>query len=301
MKKIYIIDKKSNKYQYLKYFKDCEVGENILNYKQIHKDHSNKIIGIAVPPLIDWSLPSEILKKIDKVDGICTKSSWMEYIDLDYCKNKNIIVKNNVGINSQSVAEYAIFQMMNLVCKINYQFINDYKLESNEKSEHIEIMGKTAGIIGLGNIGNRIAVLCRGLGMDVIYWSRNPKIVPYKYQNLDKLLKNADFIFNCVETCKDTMGFLNKTKLSLMKKSSYFISILGGAGWGVEDDYFLIDMVKKGKLAGFSVENNHHKDFILPNDIKNYNIFIPAEIAFYTKESNKRADKAFIDNIISLI
>ncbi len=306
MKSLYIIDDNSQNKYYAKIFESyrsnlhISVGPELLSSKELQEDKNEKIIGIANPELINWELKASQLKNISNIRGICTQSSWKEYIDLEYCVENSIEVMNNVGINSQSVAEHAVFQLMALAKNLPLQIINNFNTETCIKAENTELERKTVGIIGLGNIGSRIAKMSEGLGMKVIYWSRNKKNVSFKYQTLNKVLSKSDAIFNCIETNLETKGFLNKSNLSLMKKSAYFISVLGGAGWGPEDDLYLINAVKKGKLAGFSIENNHHETFKLP-EIGGYNIFMSSATAFYTKEANERAREKFNENIISLL
>lgn len=252
MKNLYIVDDSTNTSVYQIIFPKNkqidlkEVSPTTLSSEKIQRDKLPKILGIAKPKLIDWVLDSTILNKIPNIVGICTKSSWKEYIDLKYCQDNNIKVLNNVGINSRSVAEYAIFQMLALARNLPQQIKNDFNEKTCITQEHTEIENKIAGIIGLGNIGSHIAKICNGLGMKVRYWSRENRNDQYQFLKLHDLLKSSDFIFNCVETSEETRDFLDKTKLNLMKSTTYFISVLGGCGWkNVQDDYHLIEMVKK--------------------------------------------------------
>lgn len=306
MKHLYIVDDTDQKGKYSKLFKEnkkielIDVSPTTLSEKPINTDSVEKIIGIAKPQQLGWKLPSNVLKTIPNLKAICTKSSWKEYIDLNYCEQNNIAIFNNVGINSQSVAEYAIFQMFALARYLPSQIKHQYKEKECISQEHFEIAGKTAGIIGLGNIDSRIAKLCEGLGMNVIYWSRSNKNTNHQFSELNNLLSTSDVIFNCIETSKETSNFLNKSNLELIKPTSFVVSVLGGCGWeNVQDDYYLINMVKKGKLAGYSIENNHHPTFKMP-EIENENIFFPVNMAYYTKEANERANQRFIENILSV-
>ena len=275
-------------------------GEKDLNkYRELFDNDSEKVVGIS-PGVVEWKFPLEVIKKLKKLKGICTKSSWAYYIDIDYCKKSGIIVCNTPGANSQSVAEYAIWQALSLARKFPLQ-LND-KFLTKHDNDHLqtEIMGKTAGIVGLGNVGSRIASLTSGLGMKVIYWNRSKKRIAYKRLTVDKLLKTADFIFNCLEICEGTYGFFDKKRLCSLRKDSYFISVIGGGGWKVEDTDYLIKMVEKGRLAGYSVENEHAEGYKLPKDIRG-NVFIPGAYAWYTKEARKRSNQMWVDSIIGVV
>src|SRR3990172_7758439 len=91
--------------------------KEISKYRELFKDEDEKVIGIA-PGIIEWKFPLEDIKKIINLKGICTKSSWAYYIDIEYCKKNGIVVCNTPGANSQSVAEYAIWMLLSLVRKL---------------------------------------------------------------------------------------------------------------------------------------------------------------------------------------
>ena len=301
---IYLIDKKEDLGDTLKILKPygrivlLDSGEKeVSKYKELYEDEEEKVIGIA-PGVTEWSFPLEDLKKIKNLKGICTKSSWAFYIDVEYCKKNGIPVCNAIAANSQSVAEYAIWQMLSLVKYLPLQIQDNFI--SKHDSEHLqsEIAGKTMGVVGLGNVGGRLAKMGEGLGMKVIYFSRTKKDVSFEKVNISSLLQKSDFVFNCLENYSETKDYFNIKKLSLLQEKAYYISVMGGAGWGIEDIDYLIDRVKKGRLAGLSVENEHGKGYKLPNKIKG-NIFISGAYAWYTKEARERTIQKWTDSIIS--
>ncbi|MFZ2152494.1 MAG: NAD(P)-dependent oxidoreductase [Microgenomates group bacterium] len=265
------------------------------NLSEIFSDPDDKILGIA-PGVIDWKFPLEDLKKIQNLKGICTKSSWGFYIDIEYCRQNNIHVCNVPGANSRSVAEYAFWMMLSLARKLPQQIRDSFQIHESDNL-HVEISDKKIGIIGLGKVGGHLAKMAQGFGMEVWYSGRSPKKNSYKYSPVEDLLKNCDFIFDCLENCPETQNYLNKDRLSLMKSSAYFISVMGGAGWGVEDDEFLVQMVQNNKLAGFSIENEHKGNFPKKFD---GNIFIPPAYAWKTVEAQDRTNKIFTETIVGL-
>ena len=94
-------------------------------------------------------------------------------------------------------------------------------------------------------------------------------------------------------------GFLNKEKLDLLKPEAFVISVISGMGWGPQDDKYLVEMVNKGRLAGFAVENEYEQAFKEPKVGKGKNVFITGNNAYYTKEAQDRSLKMWIDNIIA--
>ena len=151
-----------------------------------------------------------------------------------------------------------------------------------------------------GQIGCGLARIGHGLGMKVVYWSRSGKAVPYSKLSLEEVVSRSDFVFNCLETSSETKGMLNKNVLSRLKPAACFVSVLGGAGFGVEDDEFLINMVKAGKLSGFSIESEHEHGYTVP-DVLGHNIFIPGAYAWFTKEAKERTNKTWLEVIIGAV
>ncbi|MBN2101036.1 hypothetical protein JW710_04075 [Candidatus Dojkabacteria bacterium] len=269
-------------------------------YSEIIDDVDEKILGVYMPNIIEWTLPRGFLEKVKNLKGIATRSAWTDYIDKDYCRENNIPISHTPVANSQSVSEYAIWQLLCLTRKLPLQMEDGFKTFRDDEHTQTEVTGKTMGVIGLGNIGSRIAKLGEGMGMKVLYWNRSDKDVPYEYDTVENVLKRSDFVFNCLETCDETKGFLNKERLGLMKSSAYFVSVLGGAGWGVEDDDYLIEIVRKGKLAGMSAENEHKKGWKEP-DTKGINVFFPGAYAWMTWEAADRMDKMFVEGVIGML
>src|SRR4030043_2441595 len=236
--KIYLIEKKEISSPFvntLQKYGDVvllDSGERDINeYKDLFEGESEKVIGVNTG-IIEWKFPTASLKKIINLRGIASKSSWVNYLDLGYCRKNKIVVNHLVGANSQSVAEYAIWMMFCLARKLPFQIDNNFKVMLNEKSLHVEARGKTMGILGLGKIGKRVDKMGKGLGMNVIYWSRKTKEKSFKYMTLEDVLRQSDFVFNCVQTLEETRGFLNKERLDLLRPESYVISVISGMGWG---------------------------------------------------------------------
>ncbi len=303
--KIYLIEN-NNKIDYKKELQAygeviiLDSGEkDISKYEELFENDEPKIIGVDVG-IIEWNFPLEDIKKIKNLVGIVSKSSWVYYLDVDYCKKNNIIVANIAGANSQSVAEHAIWMMFNLAKRLPSQIESNFKTERIENNQGVEVVEKTAGIIGLGNIGSRIAKMAKGLGMNVIYWSPKSRDKEYSFKELDVVLKDSDFIFNCIEAFDKTKNFFDKEKLNLLDKNSYFISVMGGMGWGTEDNNYLIELINEGKIAGYATENEHDPKYKLSKINKGANILIASTYAHYTKEAEARSEKLWIESIIGI-
>jgi phosphoglycerate dehydrogenase-like enzyme len=274
-------------------------GKDINSYVELLQSDEDKVI-VVEPGLIEWSMPNEFLSEVPNLKAIVSRSSWALFLDLDFCKANDIKIINSPNANSIAVAEYAVWQLQSLVKKLPLQLKSNFDNPTNESNITEEISGKVVGILGLGSIGNHIADICEGLGCEVQFWNRSKKESRYKQTDLDTILSTSKFLFKCYETCDETKEILNVDSLKLIPETSYFVSVFGGLGYGGDDDQVLLDRVEKGKLAGFSIENEHEPNF----DVKETyagNVFIPAALAWYTKETQVRYDKVVAEGVRGII
>ena len=152
-------------------------------------------------------------------------------IDVAYAKSKNIVVCNLPGYSTNAVGEFAFAALL--------EHIRDLERAKNQAragnfSEstffHVsEIKSKKFGVIGLGNIGGRIAELALGFGADVRYWSRTRKPAfesrGVKFCETEKLLSECDFISLNLTLNKNTENFLDAKKLAIIKPGAILLNL----------------------------------------------------------------------------
>lgn len=272
--------------------------KNVSEYSQLIEDLDEKIIAIE-PGFFEWQFPNETIDLIPNLKGIVTRSSWGNFIDTSYARSKNIIVANAPGANSQSVAEYAIFQLFALLKKLPLQLKDNFVTDLDDAHLGDTLLDKTIGILGYGKVGSLIAKLCQGMGMKVIYYSKHKKEGIPNYVELERVLSDSDVIFKTWEILPETDILLNEVNLKLLKKDALVISVFGGIGWS-KDDYILIDLVEKGLIGGFSVENEHKKNALLKTEYVG-NIFIPCAYAWHTKDTHDKYGKIVAESILGIV
>jgi len=148
------------------------------------------------------------------------------------------------------------------------------------------------GIIGLGNIGTRIAEYGDRMGMRVIYHSKSKKDTFFQKVSLKKLLKTADFIFPTFAVNKQTKQLLTKENINLIKPTSFIISIIDKNAINYA---YLVRQVNQEKLAGFAYETT---TFDGQRKYKK-NILAVPPLAWYSKESLERCYESLTETIIS--
>jgi len=255
-------------------------------------DQTEKILAIG-PDTTEWSFSNDLINRIPHLRAVCVPTTSFSWIDGKYLRKKGIDLINVPKYSTESVAEYAISLMLNLVKKIPLIIMNNWKLDY-DKHQGFEIKGKTAGIIGLGSIGTRIAELTKSLGMNVVYWSKNSRDDRFQYKKIDEVLKTADFIFPALARNEETKNIINKDKLELLKQGAFIVSITG-------DDLFDLDyaaqLVKSGKLSGLAFESDKYTINNLKLNNFGGNILVTPPIAWFTKEAFLEDMRIWVENI----
>lgn len=257
------------------------------------KDDEEKILVID-PDWYNWNVDKNHLSKIKNLKGICLSTTAYDWVDLDYCKNNNIVVCNIPKYSTDSVAEYAIFLMLCLARKFPIQAKMDYKVDYSNEMLATEIKGKTVGIIGLGTIGTKIANMCNGLGMKVIYWSRSEKINNYQRVDLDKIFSEADFIFPAFSTNDETKKIITDELINKMNGNA-LINVISNSREIYNHDL----VIKKAENKEISYAFELYGDMKKMYEYKG-NIMAVAPYAFYTKEAMDRLIAIWCDNTIAV-
>lgn len=265
-----------------------------LNEAPYLNDDEEKIL-IVDPDWYNWDINAEHLSKIKNLKGVCLSTTAYDWIDLDYCKENNIIVSNIPKYSTDSVAEYAIFLMMCLAKKFPIQSKTDYKMDYSKYMLTTEIRNKTAGIIGLGTIGTKIANLCISLGLNVIYWNRSEKENNYKKVDLDTLFAEADYIFPAFATNEETKKLITDELIKKMNGNA-FINVVNNPRELYNHDLLLNKAENEEISYAFELYGNEKKMY----DYKG-NIMATSPYAFYTKEAIDRLVSIWCDNVIALV
>lgn len=112
-----------------------------------------------------------------------------------------------------------------------------------------ELRGKTLGILGMGNIGKRVAKLGDAFGMEIIYWDKFPVESPYESDSMNNVLKRADVVTVHVPLFDETRNLIGKEQLHLMNPFAYLINTARGA---IVDEIALLQALNDGEIAGFA-------------------------------------------------
>ena len=204
--------------------------------------------------IVESNIPlrKDFLDACPKLKMLSIAFTGLDHIDMDECQRRGIVVKNAAGYSTEAVAELAIALMIDLYRKV---LENDaITRQCNRKGimPGREIGGKTVGIVGMGNIGQRVAQLANAFGCKVLAWNRTPKQIDgVTFVDKETLLKQSDIVTLHVALNADTRDFIAAKDIALMKPTSLLINTARGP---VVNDAALANALKEGKIAGAATD-----------------------------------------------
>ncbi len=250
---------------------------------------------------------------VDK--GMIDRASNLKYIgalstgygriDDAYAAKKGIVVCNIPGYSTEAVAEFAFAIILEHIREIERGKKQAREGNYSESTffEVYEIKSKIFGVIGLGQIGSRIAEIAHdGFGADTRYWSRTRKKEferkGIKCQKIEVLIKESDFLSLNLAYNKETEHFLNSERIKLIKPGAVVINL---APMELVDVDALEERLKVGDIT-FILD---HSDELSPADAKRLskykNCIIYPPIAYTTKEATAAKQEIFVQNIESFL
>lgn len=220
---------------------------------------SERIQGANIIVTKEMPVSAEMIQKFpESVKLICEAGTGYNNIDLEATRKKGITVCNIPSYSTERVAHTAIMMILNLSSAMQVQMKmlacgNHDNFTRNLQVPHVEVNGKTLGIIGAGHIGRKVIQIAQALDMNILVYTRTPKEDEKGicYVSLEELLKNSDYVSMHCPLTESTKHMINKESLSLMKPSAFIINTSRGA---LIDDAALIEALENGTIAGAGLD-----------------------------------------------
>ena len=200
----------------------------------------------------------QILALPDSVKLICEAGTGYNNLDLDAAREKRITVCNIPAYSSERVAHTAIMMILNLSSTMQVQMKmlangNHDNFTKNLQVPHVEVNGKTLGIIGAGHIGKTVMKIAKALDMNILVYTRTPRADEdgVHYTDLETVLKNSDYVSLHCPLTPQTKHMINKDTLALMKPTAFLINTSRGA---LVDEPALIEALENHQIAGAGLD-----------------------------------------------
>lgn len=202
---------------------------------------------------------ADLLKRTPNLLIVSSNGAGFDPVDVEACTAAGVLVVNQSGGNAHSVAEHALAMMLTLSKRI---IQSDRRLRRDRNVNRNDLVGnevehKTVGIVGLGNVGRRIAALCSTLlGMKVLAYD------PYlsaeemaarggEKVELDELLRRADFVSISCPLDKGSRGMIGAREFALMQPHAYFVTTARGF---IHDEDALLGALRDKRIAGAGLD-----------------------------------------------
>lgn len=170
----------------------------------------------------------------DHLKLVCVTATGTNNLDKEYLDKRGIAWRNVAGYSTESVAQHTFAMLFYLLEKLPYydnyvkseKYVNDVSFTHFAKAFH-ELSGMTYGIIGLGNIGRRVADIAKAFGCRVIYYSTSGRNSQpgYERMSFDELLEQSDIVSIHAPLDENTLGLMNKEAFAKMKKSAILLNV----------------------------------------------------------------------------
>ena len=279
----------------------------------------------------------EVLQKINQYDGIIIRSripldknflenaqnlkfiarvgAGMENIDLEVAKNLGISLINSPEGNRDAVAEHVVAMLLILM---NRLFIASEEVKNGiwkrEENRGDELLGKTFGIIGYGNMGKATAKRLSGFGVEVIFYDILPNLEDEfaKQVSLEELQERADILSLHIPLDASTKYLVDENFISKMKKNFYLVNTARGKNVKTSA---LVDALKSGKVkaaaldvleyekssfenldisTSLSTRNKEDLQFLLESN----QVIVTPHIAGWTHQSKEKLAQFIVDKIV---
>lgn len=254
-------------------------------------------------------IDEDIISRLPKLKYIGVLATGYNVVDVKAAHLHGITVTNIPAYSTMSVVQMVFALILAITNRVeHYTRLNhDGRWSSNPDfcywdTPLTEIAGKTIGIIGLGNIGKRVADVALAFGMKAVAFTSKEQselregIVK---SSLDRLLRESDIVTLHCPLADTTKHIINKDTLSLMKEGAILINTGRGP---LIDEYAVADALKNGRLGAFGADVLSTEPPAADNPLLTApNAFITPHIAWATKEARERLMQIATDNLAAFL
>jgi len=241
-----------------------------------------------------------------RLRAVTIHGTGTDLVPLAAANAKGVLVANLPGENAQSVAEYCVMAMLMLARNV-VAITAAMRAQPWDEARRLamparEIAGLTVGIVGVGDIGRRVAKICRlGFGMRVLGTQRRLDRLPEEAQGvgLDELVAQSDFVVLACPLTPETKHLFNAVRLGAMKREAWLIN----AGRGpVVDETALVDALHEKRIAGAMLDVYEHYRIAPGHPLFALNnVILTPHLAGSTRESRARTAVRAADEMLRML
>ncbi|WKZ24236.1 MAG: 2-hydroxyacid dehydrogenase [Candidatus Dojkabacteria bacterium] len=270
----------------------------------VERGKNAELLTVDIPLKVDRKL----IDALPHAQAIFCQAVGFDNIDVAYARKKGVKVYNCAGFNANAVAEFVFALITSLFRHI--PAAQAHVRAGGWSYRHFvgrELYGKTIGIVGSGNIAQRIASIARGYGLEVLAHTKHPtkekqqKMGVDGFITLEKLLARSHILVLAVPLTMETRHLIGKEELQQMRDDAILVNTARNT---VVDEYALAEVILEGKIAGAVLDVLLEEPFYskeaslqIQEMIRLPNVIVTPHIAGISRESSETLGKIFVDNV----
>lgn len=255
------------------------------------------------------TMREDVFSQLPQLKYVGVLATGYNTIDVEAAKKRNILVANVPAYSTNSVAQMTFAHILNIANRVDYYAVQNREGRWSESQDFCywntplhELTGKTIGIVGLGDIGCKVAAIARQFGMDVFaLTSKNSADLPAGIQKttFEGLLSVSDILTLHCPLNEETRGMINREALSKMRPGSILINTGRGP---LIDEEAVAEALRSGKLAAYGADVLSSEPPKADNPLLALpNAFITPHIAWATLASRSRLVQTAIENVKAFV
>lgn len=274
-----------------------QLGDLTIHDRTAPEDLLERAAGAEILLTNKTSLDRQTISRLPELRYIGVLATGYNVVDLAAAADRGVTVTNVPSYSTDSVAQLVFALLLELCLHISEHntAVHDGEWSrcadfSFRKAPLLELAGRTMGIIGFGQIGQKVAEIAAAMGMKVIAASRRKKAAPaidgFRWAEISELLSVSDVVSLHCPLTQETKGLINKESIKLMKKSAFLINTSRGP---VVVDQDLADALNSGRIAGAGLDVLTDEPPAESNPLlKADNCIITPHMAWATNEARSR-------------
>ncbi|XP_056245651.1 probable 2-ketogluconate reductase [Seriola aureovittata] len=269
--------------------------------------------GPKIQALLMWkycpAAEPALLRLLPSLKVVASAGVGIDHLDVPFIRGLGVKVANTPGVVNNATADMA----MGLLLASARKILEGHQIALDPRTTHIpqslmgvEVTGSTLGIIGMGEIGYKIAQRSKGFEMKILYHNRTRRSVEVEQEveasyceRLDELLRRSDFVVVAVKLTSDTTGLIGHRELSLMKPTATLVNISRGQ---VVDQDALVKALQSGTIRAAALDVTHPEP--LPRDhplLGLPNVLITPHIGISTYNTASRMVEKMAENAAAAV
>jgi phosphoglycerate dehydrogenase-like enzyme len=276
----------------------------VISYEEIHKLSDmdlSKFDAVLLAPA--RYLDIKILKNLTNSKLLQIWSSGFDKFNLVEAKTHGHQVANNGGSNGQSVAEHTLNLILG-VSRRNYEMhqrVLEGKWDGNDHGlTSRSLYGKVLGLIGFGNIGQKVGDMASTFGMKYIFFDSNPDLEQHeRFRSLDEILSMSDYISLHIHLNESTRNILSKEQFLQMERRPFIINVSRAE---LIERQALVNAMKSGQIAGCAMDVHYEEPNNFGDELYKFpNTLFSPHIAGSTFDIYQEAVSFCINNICAAL